>query len=66
MLIGPNEQPDMLFTMYADHTTRIEKVAAIIENNPSISIEEALNEVGLLFDEVFPCEMDKLKEMRNR
>ena len=66
MLIAPNGQPDLLFTMYADHTTRIEKAAAIIENNPSISIEKALDEVGLSFDEVFPCEIDKLKEMKNR
>ena len=66
MLIAPNGQPDLLFTMFADHTTRIEKAAAIIEDNPSISIEKALDEVGLSFDEVFPCEIDKLKEMKNR
>ena len=66
MLIAPNGQPDLLFTMYADYTTRIEKAAAIIEDNPSISIEKALDEAGLLFDEVFPCEIDKLKEMKNR
>ena len=65
MLIAPNGQPDLLFTMYADHTTRVEKAAAIIEDNPSISIEKALDEVGLSFDEVFPCEIDKLKEMKN-
>lgn len=65
MLIAPNGQPDLLFTMYADYTTRIEKAAAIIEDNPSISIEKALDEVGLSFDEVFPCEIDKLKEMKN-
>ena len=66
MLIAPNGQPDLLFTMFADHTTRIEKAAAIIEDNPSISIEKALDEVGLSFDEVFPCEIDKLKEMKNK
>lgn len=66
MLIGPNGQPDLLFTMYADHTTRIEKAAAIIEDNPSISIEKALDEVDLSFDEVFSWEIDKLKEMKNR
>lgn len=65
MLIAPNGQPDLLFTMYADYTTRIEKAAAIIEDNPSISIEKALDEVDLSFDEVFPCEIDKLKEMKN-
>ena len=66
MLIAPNGQPDMLFTMFADHTSRVEKAAAIIEDNPHVDIEEVLDEVGLSFDELFPCEMDKLKEMKNR
>ena len=65
MLIGPNGQPDMLFTMYADHTIRVEKAATIIQDNPSISIEEVLDEVGLTFDDLFPCELDKLTEMIN-
>ena len=65
MLIGLNGQPDLLFTMYADRTTRIEKAAAIIEDNPHASIEEVLDEVGLTFDDLFPCELDRLKEMIN-
>ena len=65
MLIAPNGQPDMLFTMFADHTTRVEKAAAIIEDNPHAPIEEVLDEVGLTFDDLFPCELDRLKEMTN-